>query len=79
MASAKAGRLAGHFRVLGEGERVKSSPPDFSKMNQESERHAQAIEELLVAGGAKPDAAKLSGAVKLVAQSCKDCHIKYRE
>lgn len=77
--AAEAGRLADHFRTLSEGGRVKSSPPDFATMNDASQRHAQAIEDLLIAGGTKPDTQKLSATFKLLSQSCKDCHLKYRD
>jgi hypothetical protein len=81
---AEAGRLADHFRVMGTTERVMSAPADFKRWIVQSERDAKAIEDLLLATAgkaeiAKEDAAKLSASFKLIAQSCKDCHVKYRD
>ncbi|MBX9735860.1 MAG: hypothetical protein K2X32_02950 [Phycisphaerales bacterium] len=81
---AEAGRLADHFRVMGTTERVMSAPADFKRWIVQSERDAKAIEDLLLASAgkteiAKADAAKLSASFKLISQSCKDCHVKYRD
>lgn len=74
---AEAGRLADLFRVLAEGDRVKAEPPDFAAGMFESGARAQTLEDMLAAGGA--DAGRLSAQLKLVAASCKDCHVKHRD
>ncbi|MBS0187034.1 MAG: cytochrome c [Planctomycetes bacterium] len=74
---AEAGRLADLFRQLRALDAAKRRPPDFDAMMQESNRHAQALEDMLAS--ADRDNAKLSATFKLVAASCKDCHAGYRD
>jgi hypothetical protein len=75
--AAEAGRLADLYRVLADGEYAKRKPAEFTGMLRESNTRAQLLEDLLAGG--EQDAAKISGQFKLVAASCKDCHVKYRD
>lgn len=80
--AAEAGRMADHFRVLGEGEKARSKPEDFRAMLADAASRAGALEAALSSGGGgggKTDAANLSARFKLVAASCKECHGKYRD
>lgn len=74
---AEAGRLADLYRVLHADEYVKRKPSELATMMQDADVKAQALEDMLVAG--EKDIAKLSAQFKLVAASCKDCHVKYRD
>lgn len=74
---AEAGRLADLFRVMAEGERARREGPEFLALLNENGARAQTLEDMLEAG--EKDAAKLSAQFKLVAASCKDCHVKFRD
>lgn len=74
---AEAGRLADLYRVLNELEYSKRKPEEFRGMMAESNNRAQKLEDLLAAG--EKDTGILSAQFKLVAASCKDCHVKYRD
>lgn len=74
---AEAGRLADLYRVLTQTPYVGRRPADFIALMNESGTRAQRLEDLL-AGGEK-NASKLSAQFKLVAASCKDCHVKHRD
>ncbi len=82
--AAEAGRMADHFRVLGEGEKARSKPEAFRAMLADAAARAGALEESLLSGSgsggeAAGGAAKLSERFKLVAASCTECHAKYRD
>lgn len=70
--AAKAGQLADLFRTMD----VEGRPHDFVTWTRESQRLASEIEEALVAG--KFEAEALDARLKLIGQSCKDCHTPYR-
>lgn len=75
--AAEAGRMADLFRVLAEGDLVKSKPADFAELMRENGSEAQTLEDLLVAG--EQDAKKLSDQFQRIAASCKDCHVQHRD
>jgi protein tyrosine phosphatase (PTP) superfamily phosphohydrolase (DUF442 family) len=75
--AAEAGRLADLLRNSAEGGRAKSQPAEFAELLRRNAREAQAIEDMLAAG--QKDVAKLSAGLKLVAATCKDCHVTYRD
>jgi protein tyrosine phosphatase (PTP) superfamily phosphohydrolase (DUF442 family) len=74
--SAEAGRLADLYRVLRETDYARRRPGEMSEMLRDAEAGAQALENLLVAG--ERDSARLSAQFRRVADSCRDCHVKYR-
>jgi len=75
--AAEAGRLADLYRHLRNDDRAKRHEADYATMMIESHMAAQAIEDLLAAD--KIDAVKLSGHFRVIANSCKACHVKYRD
>jgi hypothetical protein len=74
---AEAGRLADLYRVLRESDYVKGKAGELATMMQEANTHSQKLEDLLAAN--ENDAAKLSAQFKLIADSCKECHTKFRD
>lgn len=80
--AAEAGRLSDLLRLMADDERTKREPEAFAALMLENHRLASALEELLAAQPA-PDAVMarpaLSAQFKLVAASCKDCHVKHRD
>ena len=75
--AAEAGRLADILRVLAESDHTVQHPPDFMGLMLESNRRAQALEDLLLTSKSEP--AQLSAAFASVTASCKDCHSKHRD
>lgn len=75
--AAEAGRLADALRLLGQNERTRKRGSDFAAMLASSQKHAQALEELIVRGERSPEA--LSAALKPVVGSCKECHARFRD
>ncbi len=75
--AAEAGRLADLYRLLQETGYAKRRPAEFTDMLRDASSKAKALEDLLAAG--ERDALKMSAQFKLVAASCKDCHVKYRD
>jgi cytochrome c556 len=65
------------LRVLAEGERARAKPAEFAADLLENSALAATLEEM-IAAGSTPGAA-LSAQFKLVDQSCKDCHVKFRD
>ncbi len=74
--AAEAGRLADTLRFLAESNRVKREPHGFAQALLDDAAEAQQLEEAIIANA---DAASLDTQLKLVAASCKDCHVKYRD
>ncbi|MBW7905891.1 MAG: hypothetical protein LC135_11120 [Phycisphaerae bacterium] len=86
--AAEAGRLADLLRNLIEHESSRSRPAEYVEWMRESARLAAGLEDALVrtqardAPGADRAAishADLSGRLALIAQTCKDCHARYRD
>ncbi|MBL9000817.1 MAG: cytochrome c [Phycisphaerae bacterium] len=75
--AAEAGRLADLYRSLQETRYVKEEPVGLTELLRDAHAQAHALEEWLAAG--EQDGAKLSAQFKLVAASCKDCHVKFRD
>ena len=83
--AAEAGRLADHFRTLIDDADVKSKPAEFATWLKRDYETVSGLEEALLAF--KPDDAAtaattksdLSARFKKVADSCKECHVKYRD
>lgn len=75
--AAEAGRLVDLHRVLIEGDYVGRKPAEFAALMLEGQNQSQAIEDLLVAGTATPEA--LSELMKALNASCKDCHVAFRD
>ncbi len=74
--AAEAGRLADTLRFLAESNRVKREPHGFAQALLDDAAEAQQLEHAIIANA---DAAALDTQLKLVAASCKDCHVKYRD
>ncbi len=75
--AAEAGRIADSFRFLATADAIKKSEPtELIAWLDKASSQASALEEAIVAN--KP-AAELSQLFKVVGQSCKDCHVKYRD
>lgn len=82
--AAEAGMLADHFRTLIDDADVKSKPAEFSTWLKRDYDTVSGLEEALIAfkpGEATAATAKadLSARFKKVADSCKECHVKYRD
>lgn len=75
--AAEAGHLADLLRNIQDDADTKAHPQQFTQWLLASSEDTEALEAALVAGNTPPD--KLSELLKLVAQSCKDCHISYRD
>jgi cytochrome c556 len=75
--AAEAGHLADLMRVLKADHDVLKHPPEFGQWLQASEDQASELEKALVAENA--DAKLLSANFAAVTQSCKTCHVKYRD
>ena len=75
--AAESGRLADLYRSLQETRYVKEEPVGLTELLRDAHAKAHALEEWLAAG--EQDGVKLSAQFKLVAASCKDCHVKYRD
>lgn len=75
--AAEAGRMADLLRVLSVSRRAKSKPGDFAQMLRANGQQVSQLEEMLASG--RKNSAGLSDQFKLIAASCKDCHIKYRD
>lgn len=76
--AAEAGRLADLYRTLGESDYTKRKPSDFARLLTKSNEEAQKLEDLLASPGPK-DHAALTTQFKLIAASCKECHVKHRD
>jgi protein tyrosine phosphatase (PTP) superfamily phosphohydrolase (DUF442 family) len=74
--AAEAGRLADTLRFLAESSRVKREPHGFGQALLDDAVEAQQLEDAIIANA---DASSLDAQLKLVAASCKDCHVKYRD
>lgn len=77
---AEAGRLADLFRNLRDDANVQKQPAEFSDWLLADSKKAEALEADLAkwgGGGVAPEA--LSKHMKLLAASCKECHVKYRD
>jgi len=74
---AEAGRFADLFRHVLADEKTKRFDEGFAVMMTESHNAAQAIEDLLAAE--KLDGSKLSEHFRTIANSCKACHVKFRD
>ncbi|HLO42278.1 MAG TPA: cytochrome c [Phycisphaerales bacterium] len=75
--AAEAGQMSDLLRHLKDDKVTTDAGGDFAKIMADSERYAQALEDMLAAG--EQDTAKLSGQFKLLAASCKDCHVRFRD
>jgi hypothetical protein len=75
--AAEAGRLADLLRVLAGDERVARKPADFAAMMRENNAQATALEAMLAENDR--DKEKLSKQLTIIAATCKDCHVKYRD
>ena len=74
---AEAGRIADLLRNLQENDRFKARPVEFRRMLLSGSRLAESLEDGLGTTGAPP--LELSARLKLINQSCLDCHAKYRD
>lgn len=81
--AAEAGRMADLLRQLVSSDYTQRQPPDFAIIMQRNSDEAKALEDMLAssARGTRDPAtlAAKSAQLKLIVQSCKDCHVKYRD
>ena len=75
--AAEARRLADLLRVMADGDHGQPRPADFAAALRKNGVLAQHLEDRLAAGETDPTV--LSGRLRLVIASCKDCHIKHRD
>jgi Swiss Army Knife protein, DSP-PTPase phosphatase domain len=75
--AAEAGRLADLFRALVDDQRVKAKPATFRKSLVEASKHAEALERGLIRGEFSVVAS--SQQLRLIADSCKNCHARHRD
>jgi hypothetical protein len=75
--AAEAGRMSDLLRHLHRDKVTVDAGGDFAKIMVASENYAQKLEDMLAAG--EKDTAKLSAEFKLLAASCKDCHVRFRD
>ncbi len=72
-----AGHLTDLLRVCAEGDRARSKPSGFADLLHKNSAEAQMLEDMIAAG--EKDTKRLSDQFKLIAATCKDCHVKYRD
>ena len=81
--AAEARRMADLLRQLVSSEYTQRQPPDFASIMQRNSDEAKALEDMFItsARGTRDPAALAakSAQLKLIVQSCKDCHVKYRD
>lgn len=75
--AAEAGRLADLLRLVAQGDRAASKPAEFASMLVTNGAQAQRLEDMLAAGST--DTKAMSAQFAIVAATCKDCHVKYRD
>lgn len=75
--AAEAGRLADLFRNLRDDTTVQKKPAEFTDWLLADSRKAEALESELANSSGTPES--LSKHMKLLAASCKECHVKYRD
>lgn len=73
--AAEAGRMADLYRLAEADEYTKRKSPEFQAMMRDSHQAAQGLEDAIVAG----DSAAITAKFKLVSESCKACHVKFRD
>jgi hypothetical protein len=73
--AAEAGIAADILRVLADKASARKQD-EFAALMRANADAAQALEDALVAGSAAP---ALDAQLAIVARSCKDCHVKYRD
>ncbi|TAJ03448.1 MAG: hypothetical protein EPO68_17320 [Planctomycetota bacterium] len=74
--AAEVGRIAHVSRELEDDAEVKAKPAEFLQMLRASTAAAEAFEKALLESAS---ADVLAGHMKKLGQSCKDCHVKYRD
>ncbi|QOV89261.1 cytochrome c [Humisphaera borealis] len=76
--AAEAGKLADYYRFLIGDKDTTARPPAYLQLMQEANKDATALEEMLTQGpGVAP--ADLDKQFKVVTQTCKSCHAKFRD
>ena len=75
--AAQAGRIADLLRQLAQAPELQTKPQELLDWLRESSGMAQALEDGLLAGNIST--AELSARMKLLGQSCKNCHAAYRD
>jgi len=74
--AAEAGRMADLFRNVRDDAKVKPQPVELSEWLGKASAQAEAVEAAIVA---RKPATEISERFKVITQSCKDCHAKYRD
>ncbi len=74
---AEAGRLADLLRNLQDEEKVKTKPGEFKEWFLKASKQTEKLEDSLASG--EKSLSDLTALLAPVAQSCKDCHTKYRD
>lgn len=74
---AEAGQMADLLRLMAEGDRARSKPPEFSEALRANESLALKLEEMLASGAS--DAGRLSAQFAQIQHACKQCHEDYRD
>lgn len=75
--AAEAGKLADLLRFLIDHERTLAKPPEYRELMVQNWQESSDLEEMLVSGEATVEA--LTAQMKLIASSCKACHVEYRD
>jgi protein tyrosine phosphatase (PTP) superfamily phosphohydrolase (DUF442 family) len=73
--AAEAGKLADLYRHAIESEDTRQLAPEMVEWLRTAQRNASKLEESIVAGTSRE---QVAAQMKLVSQSCNDCHVKYR-
>ncbi len=74
---AEAGQLADLYRNLQDDPKVKTYPKEFTESLLKSSHETEILEEALSTSNENPE--KMSATLKAISQSCKECHVKYRD
>ncbi|HTF88880.1 MAG TPA: hypothetical protein VK843_10760, partial [Planctomycetota bacterium] len=74
---AEAGRLENLLRNLKDDPDVKNKSAEFHEWLDQATKDAQALEDLLAKS--PPAATELTAQFQVIAQGCKQCHVKYRD
>ncbi|MFO0857495.1 MAG: cytochrome c [Phycisphaerales bacterium] len=73
--AAEAGRMADLYRLMETGEYAANKPAEFQTLLRQAQQAAQGLEDAIVAG----DSAVIGAKFKVVTESCKGCHSKFRD
>lgn len=73
----EAGKLADRLRFLIDHERTLAKPPEYRELMVQNWQESSDLKEMLASGESSVES--LTAQMKLIASSCKACHVEYRD